>query len=290
MSVRPRKRSASLQPIGVFDSGLGGLTVVRQLQRSLPHEDFVYLGDTARLPYGTKSPTAVVQFACEAAQFLMSHGVKAIVIACNTATAWALSTLEHEFPVPIFGVVIPGANAALKRSRNRRIGVIATPATVRSGAYRKAILAGDQEAQVFSQACPLLVPLVEEGWQAHSVTRLVLQEYLAPLTFERIDTLVLGCTHYPLLKAAIRKVVGQRVSLVDSAASCAADVHSQLGKLSLLSARRRRGNFKAYVTDEAPAFATLSAQLLHLPPKPATTIVLSPWKVAVPQQPQISRI
>ncbi|MBI1840473.1 MAG: glutamate racemase [Verrucomicrobia bacterium] len=284
MSVASRKDSAAGRPIGVFDSGLGGLTVVRQLRRALPHEDFIYLGDTARVPYGTKSTAAVIQFSCEAGQFLMRQGVKAIVIACNTATAWGLPTLERRFPAPIFGVVTPGATAALRRSQSGRIGVIATPSTIRSGAYRKAIVALDDQAQVFSQACPLLVPLVEEGWQNHPVTRLVLQEYLAPLTAERIDTLVLGCTHYPLLKTAIRRVVGHRIALVDSAASCAADVRAGLGKQGLLVERRRRkGSFEAYVTDDTPAFAKLCSRLLRLPPQQARKAVLPPYE-AQPSQ------
>src|SRR5437870_1469037 len=168
-------------PIGIFDSGIGGLTVVRQIHRVLPHEDLVYLGDTARVPYGTKSPGTVVRFACEDTQFLIQQNVKAVVVACNTVSAWALPTLERKFSVPIFGVITPGAQAALKRSRNRRIGVIGTTTTVRSQAYSRAILALDNSAKVFARACPLLVPLVEEGWTMEKVTRTILRAYLAPL-------------------------------------------------------------------------------------------------------------
>src|ERR1043166_7690656 len=192
--------SHPLLPIGIFDSGIGGLTVVRQVHRVLPREDLVYLGDTARVPYGTKSPATVVRFACEDTQFLVQKNGKAVVVACNTVSAWALPTLERKFSVPIFGVIIPGAEAALKRSRNRRIGVIGTSTTIRSQAYSRAILARDDSANVFACACPLLVPLVEEGWINNKITQAVLRAYLSPMLRRRVDTLVLGCTHYPLLK------------------------------------------------------------------------------------------
>jgi glutamate racemase len=249
-------------PIGVFDSGLGGLTVVRQMRRLLPHEDLVYLGDTARVPYGTKSPATVMRYAREDTQFLLRHGVKAVVVACNTASAWALAALEREFPLPIFGVILPGVRAALQQSRHRRIGVIGTPATVRSQAYSRAILARDDTARVWTRACPLLVPLVEEGWVHHPVTRQVLLEYLRPLLRHRIDTLVLGCTHYPLLKTAVRRVVGPNVALVDSARWCAAYVRERLAALDGLSRRRRAGIFRAYVTDEVDRFGDLARRFL----------------------------
>src|ERR1041385_3867144 len=172
-------------PIGIFDSGVGGLTVARQLHRLLPAEDLIYLGDTARVPYGTKSPSTVVRFACEDTQFLLQQNVKAVVVACNTASAWALPMLERRFNIPIFGVIVPGARAALEKTRNRRIGVIATSTTIRSQAYSKAILARCDTAQVFTRACPLLVPLVEEAWTNHKVTDAVLRQYLAPLLRRR---------------------------------------------------------------------------------------------------------
>src|SRR5437762_3510602 len=212
--------SDARRPIGIFDSGIGGLTVVRQIHRVLPREDLVYLGDTARVPYGTKSPGTVVRFACEDTQFLVQQKVKAVVVACNTVSAWALPTLEREFDVPIFGVIVPGAQAALKRTRNRRIGIIGTATTVRSQAYSREILARAASARVFARACPLLVPLVEEGWTDRTVTRTILSAYLSPLLRRGIDTLVLGCTHYPLLKKPIRAVAGRDVALVDSAESC----------------------------------------------------------------------
>ena len=263
-------------PIGIFDSGIGGLTVVRQIHRVLPHEDLVYLGDTARVPYGTKSPGTVVRFACEDTQFLIQQNVKAVVVACNTVSAWALPTLERKFSVPIFGVITPGAQAALKRSRNRRIGVIGTTTTVRSQAYSRAILARDDSARVFARACPLLVPLVEEGWTNHRITQAVLRAYLSPMLRRRIDTLVLGCTHYPLLKKVIRGVVGKEVALVDSAESCAQFLSERLGDTRMLArARRRAGVIQPFVTDEVERFDEMAKRFLGVPTDPA-------WKVDLP--------
>ena len=249
-------------PIGVFDSGLGGLTVARQLVRCLPHEDFVYLGDTARVPYGNKSPSTVTRFSGEAARFLVDQKVKAIVIACNTASAWALPQLQADFAVPLFGVIAPGAAAALKQLSARRIGIIATAATIRSGAYTRAIRTHQPLAQVFGQACPLLVPLVEEGWENHPAALMILRKYLAPLLRRKIDTLVLGCTHYPLLRRAIRRCIPKDVALVDSAQACAIDVATQLSQLNRLARGRRRwGTFRTFVTDESPQFSVLAARL-----------------------------
>jgi glutamate racemase len=262
-------------PIGIFDSGIGGLTVVRQIHRVLPHEDLVYLGDTARVPYGTKSPGTVVRFACEDTQFLMQQNVKAVVVACNTVSAWALPTLEQKFPVPIFGVIIPGAQAALKKSRNRRIGVIGTTTTVRSQAYSRAILARDDSARVFARACPLLVPLVEEGWTDNKITQAILRAYLSPILRRRIDTLVLGCTHYPLLKKIIRRVVGKNVALVDSAESCAQFLSERLDGTKLLArARRRAGVIQPFVTDEVERFDEMANRFLGVPTKPACKVDL----------------
>lgn len=264
-------------PIGVFDSGIGGLTVVRELQRALPQEDIVYLGDTARVPYGTKSPSTVVRFACEDTQFLMQQNVKAVVVACNTCSAWALPVLEKKYRLPIFGVIRPGVRAALARTHSQRIGCIGTSATIRSQAYRTAILAASDSAKVFVQACPLLVPLVEEGWLTHRVTATVLREYLTPLLRERIDTLILGCTHYPLLKPAIRKVMSRGVALVDSAQSCARYVQERLAALRLLSpVRRRRGAVQPFVTDETDRFAELARRFLGAATEPAWKVDLAP--------------
>jgi glutamate racemase len=263
-------------PIGVFDSGIGGLTVVRQMRRVLPVENLIYLGDTARVPYGTKSPETVVRFACEDASFLVGQGVKAIVVACNTASAWALPALQERFSVPVFGVILPGARQALAKTRNHRIGVIGTNATVRSRAYVRAILDQNPNARVFARACPLLVPLVEEGWLNRPVTISILRTYLEPLLARGVDTLVLGCTHYPLLKRAIRRVAGPGIALVDSAESCALAVREELGALSLLaSARRSPGWLKPFVTDETTRFEALAARFLGSRTEPARKAELS---------------
>ena len=260
-------------PIGIFDSGVGGLTVVRQIHKVLPREDLVYLGDTARVPYGTKSPSTVVRFSCEDTQFLLQQNVKAVVVACNTASAWALPTLEKKFKVPIFGVIVPGVCAALETTRNRRIGVIGTSATIRSKAYSSALLARGDGVNVFARACPLLVPLVEEGWTNRHVTAEILRDYLGPIRRHRIDTLILGCTHYPLLKPAIRRIVGRGVTLVDSAESCARDVKVRLDKLGLLCpSRRRGGSIQPFVTDETDRFTDVARRFLGVPCEP-------PWKV-----------
>jgi glutamate racemase len=264
-------------PIGIFDSGIGGLTVVRQICRVLPHEDLIYLGDTARVPYGTKAPSTVVRFSCEDTQFLLQQHVKAVVVACNTASAWALPTLEKRFKVPIFGVIIPGVQAALARTRSGRVGVIGTSATIRSKAYSNGLLARNDSVKVFARACPLLVPLVEEGWTNHAVTKAVLREYLAPLRRHRIDTLILGCTHYPLLKRTIQQVTGNGLALIDSAEACAQYVRERLQFLKLLATGRRRlGTIEPFVTDETDRFAELAERFLGMPTEPA-------WKVQLPQ-------
>ena len=263
-------------PIGIFDSGIGGLTVARQIHKALPNEDLIYLGDTARVPYGTKSPSTVVRFSCEDTRFLVQQNVKAVVVACNTASAWALPTLEKKFKVPIFGVILPGVRAALEKTRNQRIGVIGTGATIRSKAYSNGLLARCGAVKVFARPCPLLVPLVEEGWTNHRVTRDILIEYLTPLRRHRIDTLILGCTHYPLLKPAIRKIVGRDISLVDSAESCARFVKESLGHLNLLAkSRRRAGTIQPFVTDEADRFSELARRFLGFETETA-------WKVELP--------
>jgi glutamate racemase len=205
-------------PIGVFDSGIGGLTVVRQIRNLLPNEEIFYLGDTARVPYGTKSQETVIRFACEDAQFLLDKGVKAIVVACNTASAWSLPVLERRFGLPICGVIQPGAEAALIASRNKRVGVIGTAATVRSKAYKNAMRDRFEKVQVYAQACPLLVPLAEEGWFTHPVTLKVLEEYLMPLVIEQrnVDP---GCTHYLFLSGDTQgseEIAPHPIHLVDS--------------------------------------------------------------------------
>src|SRR4051795_10474316 len=197
---------ANSASIGVFDSGIGGLTVAKEVIRQLPHESVIYFGDTARVPYGPKSPETVRRYSREIAGFLRAEGVKGIVIACNTATAHALSVLRDEMDMPVIGVVEPGARAAVAATRRGHIGVIGTVGTIKSGAYERAIRALDPDVLITARACPLFVPLVEEGWIDHEATRLIAQEYLEPMLAAEIDTLVLGCTHYPLIKDLLRDV------------------------------------------------------------------------------------
>jgi glutamate racemase len=247
------RRSA---PIGVFDSGLGGLTVAHAIMRQLPAESIVYFGDTARVPYGPKSPDTVRRYSHEIAAYLLEQGVKAIVVACNTATAHALPMLEQELDIPVIGVVEPGARAAVRASRSGRIGVIATAGTIKSGAYVKAIHAEAPEALVTALACPLFVPLVEEGWIDHEATRAIAREYLAPFTSDSVDTLVLGCTHYPLLKPLIAEVVGPEVRLIDSAEETALDTRRMLAQHSL-GAVSGEGSYRFVASDDQQQFLTL---------------------------------
>jgi glutamate racemase len=243
-------------PIGVFDSGLGGLTVAHAIMRLLPAESLVYFGDTARVPYGPKSPDTVRRYSHEIAAWLLEQGVKAIVVACNTATAHALPMLEGELDVPVIGVVEPGARAAVRASRLGRIGVIATAGTIRSGAYVRAIEAAAPGARVTALACPLFVPLVEEGWTDHEATRAIAREYLAPFLNDEVDTLVLGCTHYPLLKPLIAEVVGPRVRLIDSAEETAMDTRRMLAEHSL-DAASGQGSYRFVASDDQEQFLSL---------------------------------
>ncbi len=251
----------SQQPIGVFDSGLGGLTVVRALRQRLPHENILYVGDTARVPYGTKSPETIRRYSLQIALFLMQHRVKMIVVACNTSSALALSALKT-LPIPVVGVIRPGARAAIAQTKTNRIGVIGTPATVASHAYRKAIHRQAPRMKIWANACPLFVPLVEEGWHDESVTKKIADRYLKPLLSKKIDTLVLGCTHYPLLKKTLQRVVGRGVTLIDSAEETAHDVEIKLGRDKILNPSRKKGTLNCFVTDNAPSFSRLSRQFM----------------------------
>ncbi len=226
--MRPTASNGA-RPIGVFDSGVGGLTVFREIVRALPREPLVYLGDSARVPYGTKSPQTVIRYALEAAHHLMSRNVKMLVVACNTATAAALPALREALPIPVIGVVEPGARAAVERTSGV-VGVIATEGTVKAKAYTKAIRALDPDIEVIESAAPLFVPLAEEGWANTHVAREVAEIYLEPLIDHGIDTLVLGCTHYPILRGTIEQVVGEGVQIVDSAETTALAVREILGR------------------------------------------------------------
>lgn len=241
--------AADSRPIGVFDSGIGGLTAVRELFRRLPSESIVYFGDTARLPYGNKSKETVTRFSLEIAAFLVRHDVKCVVVACNTASSHALAELEQRLSVPIVGVIDPAARAAVAASPRGRIGVVGTLATVGSGAYANAIHRLRPDADVHARACPLFVPLVEEGWLDHRVTRLVAEEYLAELRAADLDSLILGCTHYPLLAPLLADLMGPRVRLIDSGAEAARATEALLEQRGAL-APRREPEHRFFLSDE----------------------------------------
>ena len=238
--------------IGIFDSGIGGLTVLKELAAALPREHTIYLGDTARVPYGVRSPETVTRYSFENTRFLLSQEIKMLVIACNTASAISLDAVKREFPLPVIGVLEPGARAAAAATKNRRIGVIGTEATVASGAYERALRSLDPAIEVHSLACPLFVPLVEEGWFDNEVTELVASKYLAQLRGKGIDTLVLGCTHYPLLKSVIGRFLGTGIRLIDSATETAREVTGMLARLNLTRTDAGAAMRKYFVTD-APA-------------------------------------
>jgi glutamate racemase len=252
-------------PLGVFDSGVGGLTVVHAIQNLLPQESIIYLGDTARVPYGNKSPETVGRFAREVCRFLHGKGVKAIVIACNTASAHALPEIQKEFDVPIFGVIRPGVEAALQSTRNGRIGIIGTVGTIQSRAYQEALLHLRPGLHITAKATPLLVPLIEENWIDHEATRLVLADYLAEFQQAEIDTLVLACTHYPLLTGVLDRVLGGKVRLVDSATACARNLRDHLEALDQFTDAEAPGRTEIYLTDRPLHFATLSRRFLRNP-------------------------
>ena len=249
------------KPIGVFDSGIGGLTVVRELRRQLPAEDIVYFGDTARVPYGPKSPETVQRYSREIAQYLLTRDVKAIVVACNTATAHALPLLEAELPVPVIGVVAPGARAAVREANGGGIGVVGTAGTIRSGAYERAIAEFAPAGNITARACPLFVPFVEEGWTDHPAVRLVAEEYLAPFRDAGVRTLVLGCTHYPLLKPVIGEVVGPDIQLIDSAHETAAVTGAMLRARGLAAPSERIGAARFVVSERRRALCPHRASL-----------------------------
>jgi glutamate racemase len=248
--------------IGVFDSGIGGLTVVRELLRQLPNETLIYFGDTARVPYGNKSPATVRRYAREILDFLVGRDVKMVVVACNTASAHALEELKRVSPVPVEGVIDPGARAAVAASRSGRIGVIGTAGTIASKAYERAIHAHAGAAVVVAQACPLFVPLVEEGWLDHPATRLVAESYLGDLAKHDIDTLVLGCTHYPLLKPLLAEVLGPAITLIDSAEQTARAVSATLEHSTLHAPKASAGGVHFVVSDAPEQFKRVGKRFL----------------------------
>lgn len=252
------------KPIGVFDSGIGGLTVASALHKRLPAENLIYLGDTARVPYGTKSVAAVNRYALESALFLLNRGVKIIVVACNTVSAVALPRLKELLSVPMIGVVEPGVRAAIQATRSGRIGVIATPSTIASKAYQTRLIEALPHAEVFGRACPLLVPMAEEGRLDGNIVNELLEEYLKPLKNKQTDTLILGCTHYPLFKKAIGEVMGGTVKLVDSAETTAEQVEATLLREGLLRTHGP-GVVKAYVTDVPRQFDKVAKRFFGAP-------------------------
>lgn len=272
-----KKSEEKKKAIGVFDSGIGGLTVLRAVTRLLPHEDAIYLGDTARVPYGSKSKETIIRYSFEDARFLMRRDIKLLVVACNTASGYALGELKKKLKIPVIGVVEPGARKAVMAAKKKRIGIIGTEGTIKSNSYVSAItrLNGSRAIEItgrgkksldryfeiktdgmaiFTKACPLFVPLAEEGWTANDAARLVVEHYLKGLRKERIDTLVLGCTHYPLLKKTIASVMGKDVALIDSAEATAEEVRKTLGERGLLNGKRGKGSHRFFVTDSPERF------------------------------------
>lgn len=250
-----------MKAIGVFDSGVGGLTVVKELIRQLPYEDIVYFGDTARVPYGIKSKETVIRFSIENILFLMKQDVKLICVACNTVSSLALPEIKHHFRVPIVGVIGPGVREAVYATQNKRIGVIGTKGTIKSRAYEVQIKQLDPKIKVTAVACPLFVPLVEEGWHKGKVALEVAKTYLRPLKSAGVDTIILGCTHYPLLKPLIRQVMGEGVTLIDSAQQVAIEVKKILSQEGLLN-KNRRAQHKFYVSDNPEWFNSLASTFL----------------------------
>jgi glutamate racemase len=249
-------------PIGVFDSGMGGLTVVREMMRQLPNESIIYFGDTARVPYGPKSPDTVLRYSREITSYLLSQGVKAMVIACNTATAHALPALREEFELPIVGVIEPGARAVVGATKTRQVGVIGTAGTIRSRAYEKEIRKLLPDATITAQACALFVPLVEEGWVDTEPTRAIARNYLAPLVAAEVDTVVLGCTHYPLMKTVIGNVVGRQVRLIDSAEETARETGEVLRENTLANETPNQARYRFIASDAPDTFLTLGERFL----------------------------
>jgi glutamate racemase len=253
------------RPIGIFDSGVGGLTVFRALRRGLPRESLVYFGDTANLPYGTKSPDTVRGLVRAHLRFLARRGVKCAVVACNTASAVALDGLERALHLPVIGVIDPGVREAVARTRHGRIGVVGTRTMIASGAYQRRLAAAAPGVRVFARACPLFVPLIEEGWARSPVTRRVAMSYLAPLKAARVDTVILGCTHYPLIKSVLQDVMGPRVRLVDASGAVLRAVRAELGGRGLLRARGPRGRVTFCLTDTGGMFPKVARRFLGSP-------------------------
>ncbi|MBF0609213.1 MAG: glutamate racemase [Candidatus Magnetobacterium sp. LHC-1] len=269
------------RPIGIFDSGIGGLTVLRELHRQLPAESTIYLGDTARVPYGIRSPETVKRYSLQNSMYLMEMGVKLIIIACNTSSAISLYSIRNALDIPVLGVIEPGAKAAVTATRNGTIGVIGTEVTIKSGAYRRAIHSHNGGVVVYEQCCPLFVPLVEEGWLNDEITEAVARKYLKGLIRSGIDTLVLGCTHYPLLKGVLTKVMGEGIVLIDSGIEKAKNVKNILKDLNILKRDNKNTFRKYYVTDSPERFIAVGRRFLGEPIEDITSIELTSLEMAI---------
>jgi glutamate racemase len=260
------------EPIGIFDSGIGGLTVVKELTKLLPNENYIYFGDTARVPYGTRSNRLIKQYAFEDTAFLQQFKIKLLVVACNSVSAVALDLLESAVDIPLTGVIMPGVEAAIQTTKNSKIGVIGTTATVTSGAYEQRIKAINPEITVFGQACPMLVHLVEEGWVDEEITRLTIVKYLEPLLEKSIDTIILGCTHFPVVSDLIQDVVGPSITLIDSGKETAKKVKQILDNTGLNKNVTSTGKFSFYVSDIPDKFDEVGTLFLGRPVVQATHV------------------
>jgi len=252
------------RPIGVFDSGLGGLTVVKALMKRLPAEDIVYYGDTAHLPYGSKSKESIIRFSLRNAEILLRYDIKVMVVACNSSSSYALAAIKKAVPIPVVGVIEPSAAKAVAVSKNKKVGIIATHATINSQAYIKAIHRLDSSVRIFANAAGLLVPLVEEGWVNSPIAVKIVRQYLQPLRGKKIDTLILGCTHYPLLKPVFRKILGPSVTLIDAAVETASRVEDILKEKEVV-AERRAGRLKCFISDRPQEFESIARRFLAFP-------------------------
>ena len=257
-----RRKTLDKRPIGIFDSGVGGLTVVKQIIKALPHENIIYFGDTARVPYGTKSKKTVTKFSKQIVRFLLTKNVKAVIIACNTASSNSLQELRQTFDIPIFGVIVPGVEEALRSTKNKKVGIIGTSSTIRSKAYETLLAEADSSIEVYAKPCPLFVSLVEEGWTENIVAKLTAQNYLQELVEKGIDSLVLGCTHYPLLKRCIGETVGSSIKLVDPAKSTATMVKSFLAEHKLLQQGENISERYFYISDDTDTFSNMCKKAL----------------------------
>lgn len=249
-------------PIGIFDSGIGGLTVAKRVMSILPNENIIYFGDTARVPYGSKSNSTVIEYSIQDAQFLIKKNVKLIIVACNTASSVALDTLREKFDIPIIGMIEPGANLALETTKNGKIGVIGTNATINNKAYSEKLKTLDSKIKVFEKACPLFVPIAEEGWLDHAATKLIAKEYLQDFIDNDVDTLVLGCTHYPLLATTIQEIMGEKVVLIDSGFAASLQVENHLKGRGIRNDSVQLGQKEFYVSDLPDKFKSVAERFL----------------------------